>query len=237
MVKELVTYHAYNENSLLISWPEETLEMISKRTTAVGEINKIFKDQVTINHGAYSILILWENEINHKSVIALMDKKLQTNKLLKETSTFWKLPIFYELEESVVKALKNKFTVQEIIDRHYQATYQVDFIGFLPGFPYLKGLDRDLKIPRKTTPSLQVAAGSVAISNEYCGIYPSQSPGGWYVLGNCPLGMFDVARRSPSLLNAGDHVSFYPVSKEEKEQLIAQRETGALELESFKSHA
>jgi KipI family sensor histidine kinase inhibitor len=235
--KKLLTYHAYNEKSLLISWPEETLEMISKRTIAAAQINKLFTDQVVINQGVHSILILWKNEVDHESVIALIDKKLQTNKLLKETGTLWKLPIFYELEESVVKAFKNKLTVEEIIDRHNKATYQVDFIGFLPGFPYLRGLDARLQISRKTTPSLQVSSGSVAISNEYCGIYPSQSPGGWYVLGNCPLDMFDVARRSSSLLNAGDQVSFYSVSKQEKDQLIAQRQAGTLELENFKSHA
>jgi hypothetical protein len=72
VVKELVTYHAYNENSLMISWPE-TLEMISKRTIAVGGISKIFKDQVTINPWRLFHFNLWK-AINHKSVIALMDK-------------------------------------------------------------------------------------------------------------------------------------------------------------------
>jgi KipI family sensor histidine kinase inhibitor len=237
LVKAHITYHAYNEFSLLISWPDEPVEMISKRAVAAGQIKRLFKDPIAVNHGAYSILVVWENKIDHKVVIALLDKKLVASILLKETRTFWKLPIFYDLEEPIVKVLKNKFTVDEIVKLHQKATYQVDFIGFLPGFPYLKGLDSRLQISRKTTPSLRIAAGSVAISNEYCGIYPSHSPGGWYVLGNCPVDMFNVTRESPSLLIAGDEVTFYSVSKEEKDQLIAQREAGTLELEKFKSHA
>lgn len=236
MPKAPITYHAYSENALLISWDEQTPDMISKRTIAALQIKKLFPKEVQINHGAYSILVISELEMDHKKMEHLIDKRLQSKKVLEQTTRLWKLPIFYGIEKSLTEALEPTCSFNEIISIHSSSTYVVDFIGFLPGFPYLKGLDSRLQLPRKTTPSLKVAAGSVAVSNAYCGIYPSTSPGGWHVLGNCPLPIFDVHRVPPSLLQSGDQVQFYAVSQEEHDQLITQRETGVLELENFKSH-
>ncbi|AUC80288.1 hypothetical protein CW736_13290 [Nonlabens sp. MB-3u-79] len=236
MLKHQITYHVYSEKALLISWEEQTTDMISRRTTAERQIKKLFKEAVHINHGAYSILVVAELEMDHNEVIDLIDKRLQSKKSLEPAASLWKLPILYDIEKSLTEALKPTCDFKEIISIHSSSIYVVDFIGFLPGFPYLKGLDSRLQLPRKTTPSLKVAAGSVAVSNEYCGIYPTSSPGGWHVLGNCPLPIFDVHRAPPSLLQSGDQVQFYAVSQEEHDQLIAQRETGILELENFKSH-
>jgi KipI family sensor histidine kinase inhibitor len=234
--KHQITYHAYSEKALLISWEEQTPDMISKRTTAERQIKKLFKEEVYINHGAYSLLVVSELEMDHRKLIELIDKGLHSKKLIEPATYLWKLPVFYDIEKGLTKALESSYDFKEIISIHSSSSYVVDFIGFLPGFPYLKGLDSRLQLPRKTTPSLKVAAGSVAISNEYCGIYPASSPGGWHVLGNCPLPIFDVHRSIPSLLQSGDQVEFYAVSKEEYDQLITQRETGILALENFKSH-
>jgi len=234
--KHQITYHAYSEKALLISWEEQTPDMISKRTTAERQIKKLFKEEVQINHGAYSILVHSEVEMDHKKVIDRIDQRLHSKKLIEPSISSWKLPILYDLENSLTETLGDLYDFDEIISIHSSSIYVVDFIGFLPGFPYLKGLDSRLQLPRKTTPSLKVAAGSVAISNEYCGIYPAPSPGGWHVLGNCPLSIFDVHRGPPSLLQSGDQVQFYAVSQEEHEQLVTQQNSGIVELENFKSH-
>ena len=94
-------------------------------------------------------------------------------------------------------------------------------------------MDKSLQLHRKFTPALQVAAGTVAISNEYCGIYPSQSPAGWHVLGNCPLPMFDIRSDQPSLLVAGDRVQFYAISKEEHSSITTLLKNGGIILKSF----
>ena len=237
MPKHQITYHIYSEKALLISWEEQTLDIISKRTTAEHQIKKLFKEEVYINQGAYSLLVVTELEMDHHVVIDLIDKRLQSKKLLEPTTSLWKLPILYDIEKSLTETLKPSCDVNEIISIHNSSVYVVDFVGFLPGFPYLKGLDSRLQLPRKTTPALKVAAGSVAVSNEYCGIYPTSSPGGWHVLGNCPLPFFDIHRVAPNLLQAGDQVQFYAVSQEEHDQLITQLETGKVALENFKSHA
>ena len=87
-------------------------------------------------------------------------------------------------------------------------------VGFSPGFAYLGGLPPDLHTPRLSGPRLKVPAGSVAIGGQQTGIYPTDSPGGWRLLGLTYLKLFDPDREEPALLRAGDRVRFVPVSAE-----------------------
>ncbi len=231
MDKSEVTFHTYNENSVLVSWKENTIDIISDRTAFEMEIKETFPE-VIVNHGAYSILLLWEKKIYHSNIIDRLKNLLIDIKIPEANGISWRLPIYYNIEDELVASL-NMFSKEEIISRHQETVFTVDFIGFLPGFPYLKGLDKSLHMPRKSTPALQVAAGTVAISNEYCGIYPSQSPAGWHVLGNCPLPMFDVLRKQPSLLNAGDRVQFYNVTSEEHRSITSQLTNESFTLKIF----
>lgn len=104
-----------------------------------------------------------------------------------------------------------KLSVDEVIQLHSQARYTVFFMGFLPGFAYLDGLDARLHTPRKTTPSTNILAGSVGIGGSQTGIYPLTSPGGWQIIGRTPLVLFDAERNPSSLLQAGDEVQFVPI--------------------------
>lgn len=96
----------------------------------------------------------------------------------------------------------------EVIGLHSAAEYTVYFLGFLPGFAYLGGMDPRLATPRRREPRLMVPAGSVGIGGEQTGIYPIASPGGWQLIGRTSLPMFDSARDPPSLLLPGDTVCF-----------------------------
>ncbi|MBI1285769.1 MAG: 5-oxoprolinase subunit PxpB [Thiobacillus sp.] len=96
------------------------------------------------------------------------------------------------------------------ISSHAAVEYQVSFLGFQPGFPYLRGLPDQLHAPRRPSPRVRVAAGSVAIGGEYCGIYPAGGPGGWQVIGHTAVVLFDPAREAPALLMPGDRVRFVP---------------------------
>lgn len=103
-------------------------------------------------------------------------------------------------------------SVQETIQRHAEPEYHVYMIGFLPGFPYLGGLDPKLACPRKATPRLRVEGGSVGIAGLQTGIYPEASPGGWNLIGRTPIRLFDAD--TLSLLSAGDRVKFVPIDAE-----------------------
>lgn len=86
--------------------------------------------------------------------------------------------------------------------------FSVAFIGFQPGFPYLRGLPPALQAPRRSTPRTAVPAGSVAIGGVYAGIYPAAGPGGWQLLGRSDASLFDPARNPPARLQPGDRVRF-----------------------------
>ncbi|GIU02007.1 5-oxoprolinase subunit PxpB [Shewanella algidipiscicola] len=107
-------------------------------------------------------------------------------------------------------ASAHQLSVNEVISQHSSAKYQVFFIGFQPGFAYLDGLPASLHTPRLATPRLQVPAGSVGIGGQQTGIYPSQSPGGWQLIGQTHLKLFNPHQPSPSLLQPGDIVTFVP---------------------------
>lgn len=96
----------------------------------------------------------------------------------------------------------------EVVDRHSGATYTVRFCGFSPGFAYLDGLDERLRLPRRDEPRTAVPAGSVAIADEFTGVYPHPSPGGWRLLGTTTASLWDVTRASPALLTPGATVRF-----------------------------
>lgn len=99
-----------------------------------------------------------------------------------------------------------------LIARHGEIDFTVGAIGFSPGFPYLLGLPSDMQAPRRATPRTRVPAGSVALGGIYSGIYPSDTPGGWNLIGRTACVLFDPRRAEPCLLRAGDHVRFVPAA-------------------------
>ena len=99
----------------------------------------------------------------------------------------------------------------DVVASHTAQPMPVLMLGFLPGFPYIGGLPAGLRLPRRAAPRIAVAAGSVAIANDQTGIYPSQSPGGWHVIGRTDTVLFDPFRDPPALLRAGDLAQFVAV--------------------------
>jgi KipI family sensor histidine kinase inhibitor len=116
-------------------------------------------------------------------------------------------------------------TVQEFVARHCASPHRVLMVGFVPGHPYIGGLDPSLSVPRRATPRLKVAAGSIAIANAQTVIYPFTTPGGWNIIGRTPLRVFDAMRDPPAILAPGDRVKFIPIELEEYETLMSP--TGA----------
>jgi KipI family sensor histidine kinase inhibitor len=112
-------------------------------------------------------------------------------------------------------------SVDEVIALHAGATYHVHFLGFLPGFGYMGGVPEVLRVPRHSSPRTRVPAGSVAIAGAQAGIYPSDTPGGWRIVGRTPRAVFDPSRDVPSLLQPGDEVRFVPIDRARFDELAA----------------
>lgn len=128
----------------------------------------------------------------------------------------WKLPVCYDLEfgidlTNVAKILD--MSISQLIELHTNNIYTVYGIGFLPGFMYLGGLPMELEVPRKETPRLHIEKGSVGIAGKQTGIYPQESPGGWNIIGNCPIPIFNIDKPKPCFVSVGDRIQFYPINR------------------------
>ena len=113
---------------------------------------------------------------------------------------------------------------EEVIRLHSGRTYRIYMLGFLPGFPYLGGLDERLFTPRLPSPRTRIPAESVGIGGEQTGIYPMESPGGWQLIGRTPLCLFAPGRELPYA--AGDSIRFVPIDAREFERLAAREREG-----------
>ena len=98
---------------------------------------------------------------------------------------------------------------------HHGAAYRVYMLGFLPGFAYMGSVDPRIAAPRRSRPRLRVPAGSVGIARFQTGVYPVQAPGGWNLIGRCPLRTFDPGAPNPFLLQPGAAVRFVPITEAE----------------------
>lgn len=104
-------------------------------------------------------------------------------------------------------------TPAEVVERHTSTEFVSVFCGFAPGFAYLAGLPAELSVPRLASPRPRVPVGSVALAGEFCGIYPTSSPGGWRIIGRTAVTLWDPGRPEPALLAPGTRVRFTAVGR------------------------
>jgi KipI family sensor histidine kinase inhibitor len=130
------------------------------------------------------------------------------------------VPICYDFGYDIPQiGAQTGLSAKEIIEIHSTSVYEVWMIGFMPGFPYMGELRRELQLERKKNPDPHVPAGSVAIAEEYVGIYPFDSPGGWHVIGRTPWKILDYGKDVPWIFEYGMNVRFQPVTVQEYERM------------------
>lgn len=112
-------------------------------------------------------------------------------------------------------ASHNNLSEEEVIAIHSGTDYLVYMLGFIPGFTYLGGMDLRIATPRLSSPRTLIPAGSVGIAGEQTGTYPSDSPGGWQIIGRTPVTMYDMSKEQAALLSAGDYVRYVPIDEAE----------------------
>lgn len=135
--------------------------------------------------------------------------KLDEGNFSSPSSRLWEIAVNYDGEDLAWVADYCQLSVSEVIRLHTAPIYKVYMIGFLPGFPYLGGLNEKLYVPRKSNPRLNVKAGSVGLAGEQTGIYPLDSPGGWQLIGHTDFRLFEPNATPPVTLSAGDRIKFY----------------------------
>ena len=111
---------------------------------------------------------------------------------------------------------KINISPDEIIDLHLNKEYFCYMTGFIAGMPFLGDIDEKIRFDRLKTPRIKVPKGSIGITEQFCNIYTFESPGGWNIIGNTPIKVFNKLNlNDPSLIKPGDKVSFYKISKQE----------------------
>ena len=148
--------------------------------------------------------------------------KIETIKALnneKKKSKKIKVPVCCEEKHAldlVPLSKKLKISPEEILNLYFKKEYFCYMTGFIAGMPFLGDLDEIIRVDRLKTPRVKVPKGSVGITEQFCNIYTFESPGGWNILGNTPIKIFDKTNlKNPALIKPGDKVSFYKIDKEE----------------------
>jgi inhibitor of KinA len=118
------------------------------------------------------------------------------------------IPVVYDGEDLSYVANFHQISEAQTVELHTAPTYRVYMMGFLPGFAYMGGLDAQISTPRRATPRTKVSAGSVGIAGNQTGIYPSESPGGWQLIGRTEIQLYTPNSSEITLLKAGDLVKF-----------------------------
>ena len=144
----------------------------------------------------------------------------------------WRIPVHYGgdfgPDLSDVASLTH-LDEDEVVALHEGCEFTVYMLGFLPGFAFLGDTPEALHLPRRTEPRVRVPAGSVAIAMQLTGVYPWDSPGGWHILGNSPIALFDGHLDPPALFRAGDAVTFAAIDRDEHQMITEQVSAGTFE--------
>jgi inhibitor of KinA len=141
--------------------------------------------------------------------------------------TIYEIPICFSPNfgtELQKVAEHNKLKTEEVVRLYLEKMYPIYMIGFIPGFPYLGGLNPKLSTPRLTKPKT-VLKGSVGIAGNQTGIYPFKSPGGWNIIGRTPISIFSTKNNGTENFKPGDLVKFFEINIEgfnEIEQLVKE---------------
>jgi len=127
------------------------------------------------------------------------------------------LPVYYNLEvgpDLEAVAEYGQMTTDQVIAIHSGKEYTVCAIGFAPGFAFLADVDERIATPRHERPRSKVVRGSVGIAGRQTAVYPADTPGGWQIIGNCPLPLFNSGESGVSIFEVGDRVRFLPIDRE-----------------------
>lgn len=219
-----------SDSSLLVAFGETISPESEERVLGLFHALRRHRDARIRNlHPGYTSLLIDFDPlaITHDEVAHIVQSLAnQAKASAGHTSPPIEIPVCYDAEfgpDLADVAAHSKLSIEEVIRIHASAIYRVCFLGFTAGFAYLGGMPEVLRTPRLATPRRMVAAGSVGIAGSQTGIYPTETPGGWRLIGRTPLCMFDSLAASPARVQAGDRLRFVGIDRAEYERLSRER--------------
>lgn len=212
--------HSAGENALMLYLGTETSPQVSARVqaAAVAVEQALGDDLVDLVPSYASLLIIYDAfTTDHLSVAHRVHECLhQLDSAEASEGRTVVLPAYYHPEAGEdLESLANSagLSVDEVIAIHSGTEYRVYAIGFAPGFAYLGQVDERIAAPRLATPRQKVPRGAVAIADRQTAVYPAVSPGGWNLIGRCPVRMFDPNATPTMPVTVGDRIRFEPVDR------------------------
>ena len=157
---------------------------------------------------ARTVLVVFDPAATTAERVAADVAGRQITAVEERTGPLVEVPVVYDGEDLAEVAELSGLTEDDVIARHLQSEYRVAFCGFAPGFAYIVGGDPALRVPRRHSPRTAVPAGSVALADEFTGVYPREMPGGWQLIGRTDAVLWDLDRNPPALLPPGTRVRF-----------------------------
>lgn len=226
----MIKLTAVSEDAFLIQLSEKIdLRLTDQIAYLVTEIETQLAPHLLDITPSYTTILVQYNLLTisplvvEQLLLSMIEQPLK--KALITASKQIELPVYYDpsVGWDLQKLAQQKgLSIEQIIKIHSATEYKVCAIGFAPGFAFLGQLPKDIQAARLTSPRAFVPAGSVAIADSQTAVYPADSPGGWQIIGNCPIKLFDLNQSPISPFNIGDHVKFKAISLAEFVKLGGQ---------------
>ncbi|MCV9387230.1 5-oxoprolinase subunit PxpB [Reichenbachiella ulvae] len=207
----------YGANHILIQFEQ----IVDLSVNAQVHAMKIALDQsawkgvVQVIPAYCSVMVEFDPKMVKQADLLRKIQKLSVDPEEEEQSLLYRIPVCYDGDFAMDMEEVNHITSlskEDIIAQHCQSIYHTFMIGFLPGFPYLGKLEESLQVPRRSKARTMVPRGSVGLAGSQTGVYPSDAPGGWQIIGRTPIPMFDRHWDKPALLGEGDRVQFFSIN-------------------------
>tara|TARA_Y200000002_G_scaffold110937_2_gene90910 strand:+ start:429 stop:1103 length:675 start_codon:yes stop_codon:yes gene_type:complete len=169
------------------------------------------------------LVISFDLEVTNYSKIKKLIENLEIKDKREKTRKLIEIPICCENNlkldsERLEKTLKIKF--EKLLEIFFNKEYFCYMTGFIAGMPFLGDIDRQLRAKRLETPRVKVPKGSIGLTEQFCNIYTYDSPGGWNIIGNTPLEIFNKNNaQKPTLINPGDTIKFNQITMQKYDEL------------------
>jgi inhibitor of KinA len=234
-------YKSFGDSAVLVEWQEvideETHDEVLRFNKFISENYANDFIETVIAYQSVTIYLNAEIDVNEfissvKVAFVKWNSDMLDSSL--DAKSIISIPVCYEqdyaLDISRV-ANRNDISIEEVIALHTKTPYKIYFTGFLPGFPYLGGLNRKLHTPRLNAARTLVSKGSIGIGGTQTGVYSVESPGGWNIIGRTPISCFSIKETPPTIFESGHYVNFRSISFAEYKALEKSIQKGEYQLE------
>ena len=229
-----MTFHPLGDSAILLKFDQKIDPDINQKVVSV--VNSLTSNPIKGVTGwipAYcSLMVSYDPMVIHYDQLeSQLEEMSSAPSGPAKAPREFNIPVCYGGEfgvdlEEVSK--ETSLSIKEIIDIHTSTQFRVYMLGFIPGFVYMGSIPPELNCSRKTTPRLKVPSRSVGLAGQQTGIYPTEAPGGWQIIGRTPFNIIDLSQTNPFLFEAGDSIRFNSIDQDEYKRMRVDAKEGVI---------